>query len=205
MAKVRVYELAKELGVDSRTIMRTLSQMGEFVRSASSTIEPAAVGKVRRAFSGGAPTPTGETRIPMSGGSPIPMPSAPDGPPDVLSEAARIFGVSPTDPRLSSLARKSRPRPKPVVSPRRRQSAGDFYDLDWANRMITPDVRRAYIAAGLDRRSAAVVEQCIRNNLRPKDLSIRVDGVRAGARIRGGESVASVAARLRALSGDHSV
>lgn len=39
MAKVRVYELAKEFGVESKAVMRRLQEMGEFVRSASSTIE----------------------------------------------------------------------------------------------------------------------------------------------------------------------
>lgn len=40
MAKARVFELAKELGVESTTILTTLKDMGEFVRSASSTVEP---------------------------------------------------------------------------------------------------------------------------------------------------------------------
>ena len=40
MAKVRVYELAKELGVESKTVLTMLKDMGEFVRSASSTVEP---------------------------------------------------------------------------------------------------------------------------------------------------------------------
>ena len=39
MAKVRVYELAKELGVESKVVLSTLKDMGEFVRSASSTVE----------------------------------------------------------------------------------------------------------------------------------------------------------------------
>ena len=39
MAKVRVYELAKELGVESKTVLTMLKDMGEFVRSASSTVE----------------------------------------------------------------------------------------------------------------------------------------------------------------------
>ena len=39
MAKVRVYELAKELGVESKTVLSLLKDMGEFVRSASSTVE----------------------------------------------------------------------------------------------------------------------------------------------------------------------
>jgi translation initiation factor IF-2 len=39
VAKVRVYELAKELGVESKTVLSMLKDMGEFVRSASSTVE----------------------------------------------------------------------------------------------------------------------------------------------------------------------
>ena len=39
MSKVRVYELAKELGVESKVVLAKLQEMGEFVRSASSTIE----------------------------------------------------------------------------------------------------------------------------------------------------------------------
>ena len=47
MAKVRVYELAKELGVESKELLAHLKQQGEFVRSASSTIEPPVVRKIR--------------------------------------------------------------------------------------------------------------------------------------------------------------
>ncbi|MBO9569705.1 MAG: translation initiation factor IF-2 N-terminal domain-containing protein, partial [Cellulomonas iranensis] len=50
MAKVRVYELAKELGVDSKTLMTKLNELGEFVRSASSTIEPPVVRKLRDTY-----------------------------------------------------------------------------------------------------------------------------------------------------------
>ncbi|MCE0446115.1 translation initiation factor IF-2 N-terminal domain-containing protein [Streptomyces tricolor] len=34
MAKVRVYELAKEFGVESKVVMAKLQELGEFVRSA---------------------------------------------------------------------------------------------------------------------------------------------------------------------------
>ncbi|HYJ77682.1 MAG TPA: translation initiation factor IF-2 [Actinomycetes bacterium] len=50
MAKVRVYELAKELGVESKAVMAKLTEMGEFVRSASSTVEPPVVRKLRDAM-----------------------------------------------------------------------------------------------------------------------------------------------------------
>jgi translation initiation factor IF-2 len=47
VAKVRVYELAKELGLESKELLQTLNNMGEFVRSASSTIEAPVVRKLR--------------------------------------------------------------------------------------------------------------------------------------------------------------
>ncbi|WP_460447751.1 translation initiation factor IF-2 N-terminal domain-containing protein, partial [Angustibacter aerolatus] len=47
MAKVRVYELAKELGVESKVLMTKLNEMGEFVRSASSTVEAPVVRRLR--------------------------------------------------------------------------------------------------------------------------------------------------------------
>ena len=46
MAKVRVYELAKELGLESKELLAKLKDMGEFVRSASSTIEAPVVRRV---------------------------------------------------------------------------------------------------------------------------------------------------------------
>ena len=47
MAKVRVYELAKELGMESKDVLAKLQDLGEFVRSASSTVEPPVVRKMR--------------------------------------------------------------------------------------------------------------------------------------------------------------
>ncbi|MBS2962870.1 translation initiation factor IF-2 N-terminal domain-containing protein, partial [Actinocrinis puniceicyclus] len=53
MAKVRVYELAKEMGVESKVIMAKLQDLGEFVRSASSTVEAPVVRKLKDSFDGG--------------------------------------------------------------------------------------------------------------------------------------------------------
>ncbi|MFF0340717.1 translation initiation factor IF-2 [Kribbella sp. NPDC004875] len=50
MAKVRVYELAKELGVTSKVVLTRLNDMGEFVRSASSTIEAPVVRRLAEDF-----------------------------------------------------------------------------------------------------------------------------------------------------------
>ena len=50
MAKLRVHELAKELGVDSKTVLAKLSELGEFVKTASSTVEAPVAKRVRDAF-----------------------------------------------------------------------------------------------------------------------------------------------------------
>jgi len=55
VAKVRVYELAKDLGVESKVLVTKLQEMGEFVRSASSTIEAPVVKKLKEAFPAPAP------------------------------------------------------------------------------------------------------------------------------------------------------
>lgn len=48
MAKLRVHELAKELGITSKELLAHLKENGEFVKSASSTIEPPVVRRVRK-------------------------------------------------------------------------------------------------------------------------------------------------------------
>ena len=50
MAKPRVYEIAKDLGLDSKTVLEKLKDMGEFVKSASSTVEPPVERKLKAAL-----------------------------------------------------------------------------------------------------------------------------------------------------------
>ncbi|MEV4900551.1 translation initiation factor IF-2 [Citricoccus sp. NPDC055426] len=73
MAKVRVHELAKELGISSKEALNKLQDMGEFVRSASSTIEPPVVKKLRSAYADAAPKAPAK---PAAGSAPKPA-SAP--------------------------------------------------------------------------------------------------------------------------------
>jgi len=46
VAKVRVHELAKQLGMESKEVLAKLQELGEFVRSASSTVEAPVVRKL---------------------------------------------------------------------------------------------------------------------------------------------------------------
>ncbi|MCW2703738.1 MAG: translation initiation factor, partial [Blastococcus sp.] len=61
--KARVHELAKEFGVDSKTVLAKLKEQGEFVKSASSTVEAPVARRLREALGGnGAPAPSAPAR-----------------------------------------------------------------------------------------------------------------------------------------------
>ncbi|MCX4386053.1 translation initiation factor IF-2 [Micromonospora peucetia] len=80
--KARVHELAKELGVESKTVLAKLKEMGEFVKSASSTVEAPVARRLRSAFvaSAGSPAPAAPpAAAPASTPTPTPSP-APGGP-----------------------------------------------------------------------------------------------------------------------------
>lgn len=51
--KARVHELAKELGVTSKEVLARLNDQGEFVKSASSTVEAPVARRLRESFGGG--------------------------------------------------------------------------------------------------------------------------------------------------------
>ena len=83
MAKVRVHELAKELGITSKEALSTLKDLGEFVSSASSTIEPPVVKKLRNAYPGAgksAAKPGSTPAAPAAGRSAAPKPAAAPSP-----------------------------------------------------------------------------------------------------------------------------
>ncbi|MCX6440608.1 MAG: translation initiation factor IF-2 [Actinobacteria bacterium] len=56
MSKVRVHELAKQLGMESKEVLAKLQDMGEFVKSASSTVEAPVVRKLIEMFPDAKPT-----------------------------------------------------------------------------------------------------------------------------------------------------
>ena len=47
MANPRVHELASELGVDSKTVLKALKELGEFVKAPHSTVSPPVARKVK--------------------------------------------------------------------------------------------------------------------------------------------------------------
>ncbi|MEU2626646.1 translation initiation factor IF-2 N-terminal domain-containing protein, partial [Kitasatospora sp. NPDC007106] len=90
MAKVRVYELAKELGLESKAVMAKLTELGEFVRSASSTIEAPVVRKLTDAL--GATPPAG-------GSSAKPGPRKPAAPQPAGGAGAEVGHLLVVQPR----------------------------------------------------------------------------------------------------------
>ncbi|WP_067461701.1 translation initiation factor IF-2 [Actinomadura macra] len=116
MAKVRVYELAKEFGVESKVVMAKLQEMGEFVRSASSTIEAPVVRRLTEAFSNSSSSKQGDKR----GGPKRPSGPRPSGPrPGPPGGATGGSSNGPSDgqgarPQAPRPAAPRPPAPKPV-------------------------------------------------------------------------------------------
>src|SRR5262249_42555028 len=101
VAKVRVYELAKEFGVESKAVMDQLKEMGEFVRSASSTIEAPVVRRLKEAFSAN-PAKSAEQTVQGS------RSASPAAPRDGVSAGAAAGGGRP---RADASAPAATPRP----------------------------------------------------------------------------------------------
>ena len=107
MSKVRVYELAKELGVESKVIVAKLQEMGEFVRSASSTIEPPVVRRLREEYPA-APAAAAPAK-PKTAPKPKPAPKG-DAAAEPAGAADAVVAQAPEAPG----APKPKPAPKPA-------------------------------------------------------------------------------------------
>ncbi|MEV0236978.1 translation initiation factor IF-2 [Nonomuraea sp. NPDC050786] len=107
MAKVRVYELAKEFGVESKVVMAKLQEMGEFVRSASSTIEAPVVRRLTEALGASKGGPS------RGGGQPSNKPQPPKAAPRPAEGQA---GNGATQAPVPSAPRPG-PGPKPGPRP----------------------------------------------------------------------------------------
>ncbi|MEU1994726.1 translation initiation factor IF-2 [Nocardia gamkensis] len=128
--KARVHELAKELGVTSKELLATLKEQGEFVKSASSTVEAPVARRLRESFatkstpsngnkSGARPGPSGRPAPKPAGGGPRPgpRPSTPTPAPtaqETVVPAART-GESPAVKPGPAARPGPAPSPKPPV------------------------------------------------------------------------------------------
>ena len=120
MAKVRVYELAKEFGVESKVVLAKLNEMGEFVRSASSTVEAPVARKLKEAFpqgdgNGAAPGKAGKKTAKSAGSAgsakPAPPPAATGPTPPAEATPAALQPSPPAAPEQAE-------RPSPADAER---------------------------------------------------------------------------------------
>lgn len=119
MAKTRVHELAKEFGVESKFVLEKLKEMGEFVKSASSTVEPPVemrfkkqYGEELKAAAASAPAADTATEAPAKKAAPKPGPKPPAAP--AATEApAETPAEAPAPAPVEEAAPAAKPGPKP--------------------------------------------------------------------------------------------
>jgi translation initiation factor IF-2 len=105
----RVYELAKELGLESKALVSWLKDNGEFVRSASSTVEMPVERKVRAAFPDAAPAAPAKPKAPAKKAAPEPAAPAADG--------AAPTPIPPAEPAQEPAAAAAAPAAPPAMTP----------------------------------------------------------------------------------------
>ncbi|WP_197380973.1 translation initiation factor IF-2 [Mycolicibacterium mengxianglii] len=114
--KARVHELAKELGVTSKQVLARLSEQGEFVKSASSTVEAPVARRLRESFGGNksaergssAPKPAAANGSSAAGGAGT-TPTSGNGTGGGVATAAPVPGPRPSAPKPAA--------PAPVAPP----------------------------------------------------------------------------------------
>ena len=108
MAKPRVHEIAKEIGITSKELLKKLTEMGEYVSSASSTLEAPVVRRVREAYAPKAETTVAKPAAPKpSPTKPTPRPAG--GKDKTPSEpvASKPVATPELQPRLPRPVRQS--------------------------------------------------------------------------------------------------
>jgi translation initiation factor IF-2 len=120
VAKVRVYELAKELGVESKTVLSMLKDMGEFVRSASSTVEAPVERRLKEKLAS-EPPPVKKTTTKKAAAAKAPeaVPETPaPAPVEVAAEAPVVTATAaPAAPAAPASQPAAPPQPTPAPRP----------------------------------------------------------------------------------------
>ena len=111
MAKLRVHELAKELGITSKELMGHLKEAGEFVKSSSSSLEPPVVRQMREKFAAAPKTKKADAKPAAK----APKPSA--AKPAAKKAAAPAEATADAAPKAAPKADAPKPgAPKPAAA-----------------------------------------------------------------------------------------
>ena len=124
MALPRVYDIAKELGIDSKVALAKLAELGEFVKSGSSTIAPPVAKKLREAFPDAKPKEEAPKKAPAKKAAAKSEASTNDAPaesvapavadapaPKAPKAAAETTAPSPAAPAPAAPVAKTAPAP----------------------------------------------------------------------------------------------
>ena len=112
--KLRVHELAKQLGVTSKELLATLKEQGEFVKTASSTVEPPVVRKMLDVYEKDtAPKPGAASAKPGAAGKPGPKPGGAPKPGPKPAPAAKPT-PAPAAAAKPTPAAAAKPAPAPT-------------------------------------------------------------------------------------------
>ena len=118
MSKVRVYELAKELGIESKEAVAKLKELGEFVKSASSSIEAPAAKKLREAVAAEKPAAPAEPSPAAAAEKAKPSPKpAPRPAPRAAAATADTATAATADAAAAATAATAAPTPAPAPTP----------------------------------------------------------------------------------------
>ena len=116
MAQPRVHEFAKEVGVPSKEVIAKLKDMGEFVKSSSSTLNPMVLKKLRAEFPAAAAKPAAKAApakaATESAAKPAPKPAA-----------AKPAAKPAATPKPAAAKPAAKPAPKPAAKPAAAESA----------------------------------------------------------------------------------
>ena len=112
MAKLRVHELAKELGITSKELMGHLKEAGEFVKSSSSSLEPPVVRQMREKFAAATKTKKADAKPAPKAPKPGAAKPAPKKPAAPKAPAEQAPAPAPQAPTPKAPAPKA-PAPKP--------------------------------------------------------------------------------------------
>ncbi|GAB1642462.1 translation initiation factor IF-2 [Krasilnikovia sp. MM14-A1259] len=134
--KARVHELAKELGVDSKTVLAKLKEMGEFVKSASSTVEAPVARRLRGALvasqgGNGAPAAPAAAAPSAPAEARTPTTARPTPPRRSAAPAAPGAPTSPA-PTPGSVARPKPPAGRPGPTPGPAAKPASAHDIEVA-------------------------------------------------------------------------
>jgi len=115
VAKLRVHELAKELGITSKELMGHLKEAGEFVKSSSSSLEPPVVRQMREKFAAAPKTKKADAKPAPKAPKPGAAKPAPKKP--AAPKAPAEQAPAPAPPAPPPPAPPPPPPPAPPAAP----------------------------------------------------------------------------------------